>query len=151
MPTANDVYDNPLIGRYASAQMSERWGPIRKFRTWRQLWLALAEAQAELKLPAADGISERIKPKQLRELKDHLDDIDLKRAAEHEKRLRHDVMAHIATLKEVAPGCSDIIHLGATSCFVTDNTDLILMRESLQQICETLAAVIDALGLDLEG
>src|SRR5580692_8942680 len=96
----NDVYDNPLIGRYASAAMSERWGPMRKFRTWRKLWLALAEAQAELKLPTDDGVTERIKPAQLKELRAHLDDIDLTRAAEHEKRLRHDVMAHIATLKE---------------------------------------------------
>jgi adenylosuccinate lyase len=146
MTMTNDVYDNPLIGRYASAGMSERWGPMRKFRTWRKLWLALAEAQAELKLPTADGRTKRIKPAQLKELKAHLDDIDLNRAAEHEKRLRHDVMAHIATLKEVAPGCGDIIHLGATSCYVTDNADLILMRESLQQACETLAAVIDGLG-----
>ncbi len=146
MSTPHDVYDNPLIGRYASAAMSERWGPLRKFRTWRQLWLALAEAQAELKMPSADGISARIRPKQLKELRSHLDDIDLEKAAEHEKRLRHDVMAHIATLKEVAPACSDIIHLGATSCYVTDNADLILMRESLHQICETLAAVIDALA-----
>lgn len=146
MPTPHDVYDNPLIGRYASKAMSERWGPMRKFRTWRQLWLALAEAQWELKLPAADGVSERIRPEQLNELRAHLKDLDLDRAAEHEKRLRHDVMAQIHTLKEVAPGCSDIIHLGATSCYVTDNADLILMRESMQQVCETLASVIDALG-----
>ena len=146
MPTSHDVYDNPLIGRYASRAMSERWGPMRKFRTWRQLWLALAEAQFELKLPSADGSSERIHPGQLTELRAHLDDIDFHRAAEHEKRLRHDVMAQIHTLKAAAPGCSDIIHLGATSCYVTDNADLILMRESLQQVCETLASVIDALG-----
>src|SRR5580698_11094647 len=80
MPTTNDVYDNPLIGRYASVAMSERWGPLRKFRTWRQLWLTLAEAQAELKLPAADGVSERIRPEQLKELRAHLNDIDLNRA-----------------------------------------------------------------------
>lgn len=146
MPNSNDVYDNPLIGRYASPAMSERWGPMRKFRTWRQLWLALAEAESELKLPAADGVSERIRPEQLKELRAHLDDINLDRAAEHERKRRHDVMAHIDTLKEVAPGCNDIIHLGATSCYVTDNADLILIRESLQQVCETLAAVIDALG-----
>jgi adenylosuccinate lyase len=146
MSIPNDVYDNPLIGRYASRTMSERWGPLRKFRTWRRLWLALAEAQAELKLPTADGRSERIRPEQLAALRLHLDDIDLSRAAEHEKHLRHDVMAQIHTLKEVAPACSDIIHLGATSCYVTDNADLILMRESLQQLCETLAAVIDALA-----
>src|SRR4029077_18138389 len=104
MTTANDVYDNPLIGRYASKEMSERWGPQRKFRTWRRLWLALAEAEAELGLTAEDGKSPRIKAEQLAELRAHLDDVDLKRAAEHEKRLRHDVMAHIHALKDVAPG-----------------------------------------------
>jgi adenylosuccinate lyase len=143
--TAHDLYDNPLIGRYASPEMAERWGPLRKFRTWRRLWLALAEAQAELGLLADDGNRPRIRPEQLAELKQHLDDIDLKRAADYEKRLRHDVMAHIHTLGDAAPGCRDIVHLGATSCYVTDNADLILMRESLNQICAALAAAIDAL------
>jgi adenylosuccinate lyase len=146
MTTANDVYDNPLIGRYASKEMAERWGPLRKFRLWRRLWLALAEAEAELGLLADDGVSPRITPAKLAELKAHLDDIDLKRAAEHEKRLRHDVMAQIHALKDVAPGCGDIVHLGATSCYVTDNADLILMRESLNQLCVSLASVIDALA-----
>lgn len=146
MTTPNDVYDNPLIGRYASREMAERWGPLRKFRTWRRLWLALAEAEGELGLLADDGKSPRIRPEQLAELKSHLDDVDLKRAAEHEKRLRHDVMAHIHALGDVAPGCRDIVHLGATSCYVTDNADLILMREGLSQLCDTLAAAIDALA-----
>ncbi|MCS6864270.1 MAG: adenylosuccinate lyase [Gemmataceae bacterium] len=145
MTIPHDVYDNPLIGRYASREMAQRWSPLRKFRTWRRLWLALAEAQAELGLMGDNG-QPRITPAQLEELRAHLDDIDLERAAEHEKRLRHDVMAHIATLKEVAPGCGDILHLGATSCYVTDNTDLILIRESLQHLCESLACVIDALA-----
>jgi adenylosuccinate lyase len=146
MTTPPDVYDNPLIGRYASKAMSERWGPARKIRTWRRLWLALAEAQAELGLPADDGVSPRVRPEQLAELRAHLDDVDLARAAEWERKKRHDVMAHIETFAEAAPAARDIIHLGATSCFVTDNADLILMRESLHQVCETLAAVIDALG-----
>ena len=146
MTTATDVYDNPLIGRYASREMAERWGPLRKFRTWRRLWLALAEAQAELGLPADDGVSPRIRPDHLADLRAHLDDIDLDRAAAHETRLRHDVMAHIHALGDVAPGCRDIVHLGATSCYVTDNADLILMREGLDQLCRTLAAVIDALA-----
>ncbi len=141
----NDVYDNPLIGRYASTEMAERWGPLRKFRTWRRLWLALAQAEAELGLLGDDGKA-RITPGHLAELKAHLDDIDLKNAAAHEKRLRHDVMAHVHALKDVAPGCGDIVHLGATSCYVTDNADLILMRESLNQLCEALACVIDALA-----
>jgi adenylosuccinate lyase len=146
MTTDPNTYDNPLIGRYASHAMSERWGPLRKFRTWRRLWLALAEAQAELGLTADDGVTPRIGPEQLNELRAHLDDVDLDRAAEHERVRRHDVMAHIETLREVAPHCRGIIHLGATSCYVTDNTDLILMRESLHDVCETLACAIDALG-----
>jgi adenylosuccinate lyase len=145
MTASDDVYDNPLIGRYASREMAQRWSPLRKFRTWRRLWLTLAEAQAELGLVGDNG-QPRITPAQLDELRAHLDDIDLARAAEHEKRLRHDVMAHIATLKEAAPGCGDILHLGATSCYVTDNADLILIRESLQQVCESVACVIDALA-----
>jgi adenylosuccinate lyase len=146
MTSHADVYDNPLIGRYASREMAGRWGPVRKFRTWRRLWLALAEAEAELGLTADDGKSPRIRPEQLAELRTHLDDVDLDRAAEHERRLRHDVMAHIHALGDVAPGVRDVVHLGATSCYVTDNADLILMRESLGQICDTLAAVIDALA-----
>ena len=142
----NLVYDNPLITRYAGREMAELWGPLRKFRTWRRLWLALAEAEFELGLPAADGKSPRIRPEQLAELRDHLDDVNLDRAAQHERRLRHDVMAHIHTLGEVAPGCRDIVHLGATSCFVTDNADLILMREGLDALCTALAGLIDALA-----
>src|SRR5204862_200366 len=122
------VYDNPLVTRYAGRAMVELWGPQRKHSTWRRLWLALAEAQHELGLSAADG-TPRISPEQLAELRNHLDDIDFARAAEHERRLRHDVMAHIHTLGEVAPLSRPIVHLGATSCYVTDNTDLILIRE----------------------
>jgi adenylosuccinate lyase len=146
MTIPNDVYDNPLIGRYASKAMSERWGPLRKFRTWRKLWLTLAEAQFDLGLPGEDGVTRRITLEQLQELRAHLDDVDLERAAFWEKKKRHDVMAHVETFAEVAPKARDIIHLGATSCYVTDNADLILMRESLGQLCDTLAAVIDALA-----
>lgn len=140
------AYDNPLITRYASREMINRWGPQRKFSTWRRLWLALAEAQAELGLKSADGTTPRIRPEQLEELRNHLDDIDFGRAAEHEKRLRHDVMAHIHTLGEAVPACRDILHLGATSCYVTDNTDLVLMRESLHQLRDQLVTVIDGLA-----
>jgi adenylosuccinate lyase len=143
-PHAN--YDNPLIARYAGAEMSERWGPQRKFRTWRRLWLALAEAQHELGLTGSDGQTPRITPAHLVELRAHLDDIDFTRAAYHEKILRHDVMAHVHTLGEVAPGCKEIVHLGATSCYVTDNADLILMRESLDELCGRLANLIDVLA-----
>lgn len=139
-------YDNPLIARYAGAEMSERWGPRRKFRTWRRLWLALAEAEHELGLLSADGKTPRVTADHLAELRSHLDDIDFDRAAYHEKQLRHDVMAHVHTLGEVAPGCKEIVHLGATSCYVTDNADLILMRESLDELCGGLANLIDALA-----
>src|SRR5436190_1412940 len=139
-------YDNPLITRYASRRMVELWGPQRKHSTWRRLWLALAEVQFELGLPADDGVTPRIRPEQLEELRKHLDDIDFDRAAHHENRLRHDVMAHIHTLAEVAPGCRDIIHLGATSCYVTDNTDLLLFREALSMVRDRLVGVIDGLA-----
>src|SRR5436190_23169383 len=146
MTIPNDVYDNPLIGRYASREMAERWGPLRKFRTWRRLWLALAEAEAELGLLADDGVSPRITPAKLAELRAHLDDIDLKRAAEHEKRLRHDVMAHVHHLGEQAPAARPFLHLGATSAYVTDNADLILMREGMQLLLGRVAAVVVALS-----
>jgi len=142
----HELYDNPLIARYAGQEMSERWGPQRKFRTWRRLWLALAEAEQELGVLAADGRTPRISDAQLNELRAHLDDIDFTRAAHHEKILRHDVMAHVHTLGEVAPACKEIIHLGATSCYVTDNADLILMRESLAELCDRLANLIDVLA-----
>src|SRR5262249_51135408 len=120
-------YDNPLVTRYATRQMAELWGPQRKFGTWRRLWLALAEAEHELGLTAPDGLTPRITPGQLADLRAPLDDIDFARAAAHERRLRHDVMAHVHTYGEACPGARDILHLGATSCYVTDNTDLLLM------------------------
>src|SRR5207237_3844304 len=140
------VYDNPLVTRYASPEMARLWGPQRKFSTWRRLWLALAEAEHELGLLTDDGRTPRIRPEQLAELRAHLDDIDFPRAAAHERRLRHDVMAHIHTYGEAAPGARDIIHLGATSCYVTDNADLLLMREGLGLVRDRLVGVIDALA-----
>src|SRR5262249_27757245 len=140
------VYDNPLVTRYAGREMAELWGPQRKFSTWRRLWLALAEAQSELGRPAEGGVTPRIRPEQLKELRAHLDDIDFAAADRHERRLRHDVMAHIHTFGEACPSARDIIHLGATSCYVTDNTDLLLMREGLGMLAGRLAAVIGALA-----
>jgi adenylosuccinate lyase len=141
-----DVYDNPLVTRYASREMAELWGPQRKFSTWRRLWLALAEAQHELGLLADDGLTPRITSTQLTELRAHLDDIDFNRAAALERQFRHDVMAHIHTYAEACPSARDILHLGATSCYVTDNTDLILIRDSLRLLRSRLVAVIDAIG-----
>jgi adenylosuccinate lyase len=140
------VYDNPLVTRYAGREMAALWGPQRKFSTWRRLWLALAEAEAELGLTAGDGATPRISAAQLAELRAHTDDIDFARAAEHERRRRHDVMAHIDTYREAAPGARDVIHLGATSCYVTDNTDLLLMRDGLGLLRDRLVGVIDALA-----
>jgi adenylosuccinate lyase len=143
---SHQVYDNPLVTRYASRQMAELWGPQRKFSTWRRLWVALAEAQYELGLLAEDGISPRITPAQLAELRAHVDDIDFARADHHERRLRHDVMAHIHAYGEMCPGAREVIHLGATSCYVTDNTDLLLMREGLGLVRDRLVGVLDALA-----
>jgi adenylosuccinate lyase len=140
------AYDNPLATRYASREMAALWGPQRKFSTWRRLWVALAEAEHELGLAADDGVTPRITPAQLAELRAHVDDIDFARADFHERRLRHDVMAHIHAYGEAAPGARDVIHLGATSCYVTDNTDLILMREGLRLLRDRLVGVIDALA-----
>jgi adenylosuccinate lyase len=143
---AHDVYDNPLVTRYAGREMARLWGPQVKFSTWRRLWVALAEAQHELGLRAADGGTPRITDEQVRALRAHVDDIDFEKAAAHERRLRHDVMAHIHTFGEVSPEARDIIHLGATSCFVTDNTDLLLIRDGLRVLLDRLVGVIDALA-----
>ncbi len=131
-------YDNPLLTRYASAEMSRIWSPRRKFTTWRRMWVALAEAQAELGLP--------ITAEQIAQMRQHVDDIDFAAAERYERRLRHDVMAHVHAYGDVCPAARPIIHLGATSCYVTDNTDLLLIRDSLELVCRRLAAVIDSLG-----
>jgi adenylosuccinate lyase len=131
-------YASPLGQRYASPAMQALWGERRRIGLWRRLWLALAEVERELGL----DIPERA----LAELRAHLDDADLERAAEHEKRLRHDVMAHIHHLGEQAPAARPFIHLGATSAYVTDNADLVLMREGLQLLLGRVAAVLVALA-----
>jgi adenylosuccinate lyase len=118
--------------------MQAVWSPRRKFGTWRRLWLALAQAQREL------GLS--VTQQQVDELAAHLDDIDMTAAAAHEARLRHDVMAHVHALGDVAPTARPIIHLGATSCYVTDNTELLQMREALGLVAGKLATAIDLLA-----
>jgi len=138
MTTKHETYTSPLETRYAGKAMRELFGDNRKFGTWRRLWVALAEAQQELGLSITD--------EQLTQMREHLDDIDFDAAAEYEKKLRHDVMAHIHTYGDVAPAAAGIIHLGATSQYVVDNTDLLLMREALQMVANQLASVIDALG-----
>ncbi|QEH37562.1 Adenylosuccinate lyase [Aquisphaera giovannonii] len=133
-----EIYDNPLIGRYASRAMARTWSPQVKFSTWRKLWIALAEAEQALGL--------NITAPQIEAMKAAVDSIDFAAAEAYEKRFRHDVMAHIHAFGDAAPAARPIIHLGATSCYVTDNTDLILLRESLLRIRDRLASVIDALG-----
>jgi len=127
-------YDNPLITRYASREMSQLWGPQKKFSTWRRLWLFLARAERQLGLAISN--------EQIAELEANLDNIDFDAAAAHERRLRHDVMAHVHTLGDLCPTARPIIHFGATSCYVTDNTDLILIRESLDLVQARLVRVI---------
>jgi adenylosuccinate lyase len=146
MSDSPDVYDNPLVSRYASPEMAELWGPRRKFTTWRRLWVALAEAEAELGMTADDGATPRITPEQIAELRGQVENIDFAAAERYERELRHDVMAHIHAYGDVAPGARGIIHLGATSCYVTDNTDLLLMREGLRHLRDRLVGVIDALA-----
>ncbi len=141
-----DVYDNPLVTRYASRDMARLWGAQHKFSTWRRLWVALAEAEHELGLLKDDGVTPRISRQQIDDLKAHVDDIDFEQANRHERRLRHDVMAHIHTYGAACPGARDIIHLGATSCYVTDNTDLLIMRSGLELIRAKVVGVIDALA-----
>lgn len=133
-----DYYENPLITRYASREMAALWGPQKKHATWRQLWIWLAEAEQELGLPITD--------EQIAELKAHTDDIDFDAAAKYEKELRHDVMAHVHAWGDQCPSARGIIHLGATSQFVNCNTELMLLRESLQLVMRRLAGVIDALA-----
>jgi len=137
-----DQYENPLISRYSSAEMSQLFSPQHKHSTWRRLWVSLAEAEAELGLPVSQA--------QIDQLKAHLDDIDFDVAAKYERELRHDVMAHVHAYGDQCPDARPIIHLGATSCFVTDNTDLILHREALQLVCSRLAAVVDSLAVFAE-
>lgn len=134
----HEIYENPLISRYASREMATLWGDQRKFSTWRKLWVWLAEAESELGLP--------VTPEQIAELKANIDAIDFDAANRYERKLRHDVMAHVHAYGDQCPAARPIIHLGATSCYVTDNTDLILMREALEMIARRLAGVIVALA-----
>jgi adenylosuccinate lyase len=131
-------YQNPLIERYASREMAQLWGPERRFRTWRGLWVALAEAEQQLGIPISDD--------QLEQLRSYQERLNLEVAAEYERKLRHDVMAHVHAYGDQCPDARKIIHLGATSCFITDNADLVLIREALGLVARRLAVTIDRLG-----
>jgi adenylosuccinate lyase len=134
MPEMRDIYENPLITRYASKEMAQNFSDDKKFRTWRKLWIALAEAEKELGLDISD--------EQIAEMKAHQDDINYDVAEAREKEVRHDVMAHVYAYGVQCPTAKPIIHLGATSCYVGDNTDIILMRDGLDIIkCKLLNCI----------
>lgn len=134
---ATNLYESPLSSRYASREMLYLFSPDKKFTTWRRLWIALARAEMELGLPITQA--------QIDELEQHKDEIDYEAAARYERQLRHDVMAHIHAYGDLCPTAMPIIHLGATSCFVGDNTDVILMREGLELLRGKLVNLIDRL------
>ena len=131
-----DVYENPLCTRYASAEMKKIFSADTKFSTWRKLWVALAESEKELGINITD--------EQIDELKENIYNIDYDKAKKYESEVRHDVMAHVKTYGDCCPNAAGIIHLGATSCYVGDNTDIILMRDGLVQIRRLLVTAIKA-------
>lgn len=133
-----NTYESPLCSRYASDAMQFIFSPDKKFQTWHRLWIALARAEMQLGLPVTQ--------EQIDEMELHKDEIDYEYAAEMEKKLRHDVMAHVHAYGRQCPKAMPIIHLGATSCYVGDNTDIILMREGLELIRAELVNVISRLA-----
>ncbi len=133
-----DTYENPLITRYASKEMSRVFSDDNRFTTWRKLWIALAEGEKELGLDITD--------EQIAQMKAHVSDINYDVAAAREKEVRHDVMAHVYAFGQQAPAAKPIIHLGATSCYVTDNAEVILMREALELIKGKLLQVMKKLS-----
>ena len=141
---STDRYTSPLSERYASKEMQYIFSPDKKFRTWRKLWIALAETEMEL------GLSENGKPvitqEQIDELKAHVNDINYDVAREREKQVRHDVMSHVYAYGQQCPKAAGIIHLGATSCYVGDNTDIIVMHEALKLVHKKLVNVIGELA-----
>jgi len=137
VPVGRSCYENPLISRYASREMSYIFSPEHKFRLWRRLWIALAEAQRELGLPISE--------EQIEELRAHRDEVNYEVAEAREREVRHDVMAHIYAYGLQCPKAKGIIHLGATSAYVGDNADLIILREALELVLKRLVNVIAAL------
>ena len=136
--TDHDRYASPLSERYASREMLELWSPQRRHGEWRRLWLALAVAEKELGAPISDEA--------IAQMRDHLDDINFDVVAKYEREFRHDVMAHVHAFGDVAPAARPIIHLGATSAYVTDNADLILMRRGLELLRGKVLSVLRALA-----
>ncbi|MFQ5695460.1 MAG: lyase family protein, partial [Terriglobia bacterium] len=134
----SDTYVSPLSGRYASAAMKKLWSPLEVARQWRRLWLALAEAQQELGLSITEN--------QLAAMRAHLDDIDLDEIRARESELRHDVMAHLHSFGDLCPEAKPILHWGATSAYIQDNADLILIKAGLEQVRAGLVNALDALA-----
>jgi len=132
------MYQSPLSSRYTSPEMNFNFSDQKKFSTWRKLWLYLAQAEKELGLPITDA--------QLAEMSAHLEDIDFSAAAEHERRVRHDVMAHVHTFAAACPLAAPILHWGATSCFVGDNTDLLVVRDGLGILLPRLGRCLQRLA-----
>ena len=135
---SHEVYENPLCGRYAGKEMQYIFSDKSKFTTFRKLWVLLASCEKDLGLPITD--------EQIKELKDHIDDIDFEAAARIEKEVRHDVMAHVKAYGAQCPNAAKIIHLGATSCYVGDNTDVILMDKALKTVIAKTVSVIKNLS-----
>ena len=133
-----NAYVNPLEERYSSAEMLYNFSPNNKFKTWRKLWIALAEIEKDLGLEISEA--------QINDLKANAENIDFEKAAAYEKKFRHDVMAHVHTFGDAAPSAKGIIHLGATSAFVGDNTDLIQIRDGLLILKKQLVNVIKKLS-----
>lgn len=142
---SNDKYVSPLCERYASKEMQYIFSPDMKFKTWRRLWIALAETERELGLCDVDG-NPRITEEQIEELKANVDNINYEVAKEREKEVRHDVMSHVYAYGQQCPKAAGIIHLGATSCYVGDNTDVIVMTEAMKLIHKKLLNVMDELS-----
>jgi adenylosuccinate lyase len=140
-----DQYISPLSERYASREMQYIFSEDKKFRTWRRLWIALAETEMELGLKGSDG-NPRITEDMIDEMRAHKDDINYDVARAREKEVRHDVMSHVYAYGVQCPKAAGIIHLGATSCYVGDNTDMIIMKEALQLIRKKLINVINELA-----
>lgn len=131
---SSNLFESPLSSRYAGKRMLELFSSDHKYKLWRQLWLALAEAQKDLGLDISEC--------QIKELKSHLNDLNYKKVAAYEKKFRHDVMAHIHAYGDQCPKAKSILHLGATSCYVTDNGDLIQYREALQELLPKLTLIL---------
>ena len=131
------IYENPLLSRYASREMAENFSDDKKFRLWRKLWIALAESEKELGLPITDA--------QIAEMKAHADEINYDDARKFESEVRHDVMAHVKAFGKLAPSAMPIIHLGATSCYVTDNAEIMIINDALALVEKKLVNVMDKL------